>query len=273
MELFTRKRQSVAHVRVFGSKCWAKIPTVHGAQVTGGSKLDPRSIECRFLGYTSGAGNYKVQDVTTCRIYTSHDVIFEEGRPHRTLTSVGENQIFEADTFETDTPTSLVNNINNDPDPAIIEDHHGDTNPDQIVIDQVDQQRTPVIPAEPRQSARAPQPSKAGLHSMEYQNCEKEKGQDWATNGNRPKASIAIDCSEDHENIIVCLTETKASHHIPRSYKHTMATDPERWMIPMQVEMDTLKTKHTWDLVRPPPGANIMDLMWVYDIKWRRKVD
>ena len=23
-----------------------------------------------------------------------------------------------------------------------------------------------------------------------------------------------------------------------------------------------------WDLVKPPPGANIMDLMWVYDIKW-----
>ena len=36
----------------------------------------------------------------------------------------------------------------------------------------------------------------------------------------------------------------------------------------MQVEMDTLKVKHTWDLVKPPPGVNIMDSMWVYDIKW-----
>lgn len=32
--------------------------------------------------------------------------------------------------------------------------------------------------------------------------------------------------------------------------------------------MDTLKAKHTWDLVIPPPGANIVDSMWVYDIKW-----
>ena len=39
-------------------------------------------------------------------------------------------------------------------------------------------------------------------------------------------------------------------------------------MIPMQVEMETLKAKHMWDLVKLPPGANIMDLMWVYDIKW-----
>jgi len=47
-----------------------------------------------------------------------------------------------------------------------------------------------------------------------------------------------------------------------------MSTDPDRWIIPMQIEMDTLKTKHTWDLVKAPPGANIMDSMWVYDIKW-----
>ena len=36
----------------------------------------------------------------------------------------------------------------------------------------------------------------------------------------------------------------------------------------MKVEMDMLKKKHTWDLVKPPVGVNIMDSMWVYDIKW-----
>jgi hypothetical protein len=36
----------------------------------------------------------------------------------------------------------------------------------------------------------------------------------------------------------------------------------------MQTEIDMLKAKHTWDLVKPPPGAIIMDSMWIYDIKW-----
>ena len=36
----------------------------------------------------------------------------------------------------------------------------------------------------------------------------------------------------------------------------------------MRIEMDTLKAKHTWDLVKPPPGTSIMDSMWVYNIKW-----
>lgn len=272
MELFSGKRQSVAHTRVFGSKCWAKTPTIHGAQVTGGSKLDPRSVECRLLGYASGTGNYKVQDVTTHRIYVSRDVVFEEGRPHRTLTSVGENQKnFDVD-VETDIVQAPLANHDAGTDPAIISDNHGDAKPDHSGIDQVNQRIAPVIPTEPRRSARVPQPSKAGLHSTEYQRREgegKDKGQDWATDMRHPsKASIAIDCREDHDDVTACLTDTKALHHIPRSYKHAMATDPARWMIPMQVEMNTLKAKHTWDLVKPPPGANVMGSMWIYDIKW-----
>ena len=36
----------------------------------------------------------------------------------------------------------------------------------------------------------------------------------------------------------------------------------------MQTKIETLKAKHTWDLVKPLPGANIMDSMWIYNIKW-----
>ena len=107
---------------------------------------------------------------------------------------------------------------------------------------------------------------------MEYQMREvtgKGEGQDWATNRKRPIASLAVDSeSLDYDDIIACLTETKASHYIPCSYRHAIATDPERWMVPMKVEMEMLKGKHTWDLVKPPPRVNIMDLMWIYDIKW-----
>src|SRR6266704_1053942 len=91
LEAFSGKRQDVSHLRVFGSKCWAKIPTVHCVQVTGGSKLDPRGVECRLLGYAPGGGNYKVQDTVSGRVFVSRDIIFEEGHPHRTSPSVGEN--------------------------------------------------------------------------------------------------------------------------------------------------------------------------------------
>ena len=84
----------------------------------------------------------------------------------------------------------------------------------------------------------------------------------------RTKAFITVDHHEDDHNVVACLSDTYISHHIPQSYKHAITTDLDWWMVPMKVEMDMLKKKHTWDLIKPPVGVNIMDSMWVYDIKW-----
>ena len=143
---------------------------------------------------------------------------------------------------------------------------------DQTTVDpdqpQADHQRdNPGIPVEPRRSSRTPHPSQAGVQSTEYRQREttgRGEGQDWATDKRRPQASSAIDWFEsttECEDISACLTETKASHRIPQSYRHAIATDRDRWMVPMRAEIETLKAKHTWDLVRPPQGVNIMDSM------------
>ena len=137
------KRQSVAHLRVFGAKCWAKTPTAVGS-----SKFDPRSTECHFLGYMSGSGNYKVQDLVSRRVFVSCDVVFEEGQPRRTSVSVGEKQIplslLDATTDIVPTPPADVGQvpaINNVPAINI---------PDHTSIDHADHQHD--IPIEPRRS-------------------------------------------------------------------------------------------------------------------------
>jgi transposase InsO family protein len=280
IEMFTGKRQSVSHLRVFGSKCWAKIPTVNGAQVTGGSKLDARGVECRLLGYASGGGNYKVQDISSRRVFVSRDVIFEEGVPHRTSPAVGE-QIPLFDTLEIldkDNTTGVEPQKFTSDEPQRHEDHSTgeitETSNSQSSTDDPDRVDIPVNTDStiPRRSNRVRQPSNAINESREYQQREstsRREGDEWATGQQRSQASLVFSQDDkDIEDYIACLTETKASHSIPRSYHHAMASDPDRWMVPMQVEMDTLKRKHTWDLVKAPPGANIMDSMWVYDIKW-----
>ena len=88
------------------------MPTNHGTQVGGGSKLDPKSIECRLLGYAPGSGNYKVQEVVSRRILVSRDVVFEEGKPSRTLANVGEQQI---PIFDTNVPGNEPSLANDDP--------------------------------------------------------------------------------------------------------------------------------------------------------------
>jgi len=217
LEGFSGKRQDISHLRAFGAKCWAKIPTG-----LGGSKLDPRSVECRFLGYATGRGNYKVQDIVSQRVFVSRDIIFEEGQPDRTSASVGENiPVFDADIIPpADTGTDPIINVDN------AQDNVSHQNP-------VDHDQS--IPVVQRRPTRTIQPSQAILKSMEYKEREiadKSEGKDWANNNKHPKANVTIDgLADDHENVIACLNETKASHNIPRSYRHAMATDPDRWMM------------------------------------------
>jgi len=66
---------SIAHLRVFGSKCFIKIPDeTH-------SKLDDKALECRLLGY-EGDSIYMVVDSDKKKLW-SQNVIFLEGRANR----------------------------------------------------------------------------------------------------------------------------------------------------------------------------------------------
>ncbi len=47
-----------------------------------------------------------------------------------------------------------------------------------------------------------------------------------------------------------------------------MRIDEGRWKATMDVEYRMHMSKHTWDLVDVPEGANIMDCKWVYGMKW-----
>ena len=74
-----------------------------------------QSTECQLLGYVSGAGNYKVQDIVTHQVFVSHDVVFEEGQPHRTLTSVGEQIPLFDNTPLADIEVPAINNQTDNP--------------------------------------------------------------------------------------------------------------------------------------------------------------
>ena len=191
------------------------------------------------------------------------DVVFEEGQPRRTSADVREepllfdmNIVPSADNGNKQVlATKVLATANLAPIVNLAPVHQ---DPDQQVI-----------PVELCQSTRLPQLMNTRLLSLEYQKHEDEgkgMGKDWATNTQNPRASMVTDCLEDND-ILACLADTRSSHLIPHSYKYAIAMDKEQWTLPTMIKMDTLKSKHTWDLIKPPPGANIMDSMWVYDIK------
>jgi len=105
---------------------------------------------------------------------------------------VGEESIQLFDTLDVpltrttvNEPVTLVN------DPTINADVDINDGTPRVVEEPA--QRDNVIPEEPRRSTRAPQPSKMGIQSMEYQQrkeISKGEGHQWATNQKRPLKSI-----------------------------------------------------------------------------------
>ncbi|KAG5719221.1 hypothetical protein E4T56_gene13428 [Termitomyces sp. T112] len=78
-ESWTGKRQRVDHLRPWGCLAWAKVP-----EELVKSKLDPRSVRTRLVGYVNSG--YRLYNQGSRTIVTSRDVIFEEGKGHQALT-------------------------------------------------------------------------------------------------------------------------------------------------------------------------------------------
>ena len=59
------------------------------------------------------------------------------------------------------------------------------------------------------------------------------------------------------------------SYREPATYKQaTMSPQAAYWKTTMEKEYDLLMENHTWILVPPPPGRNIIQCKWVYRIKY-----
>ena len=62
----------VSHLRVFGSKAWARIP------MDNRKALQAQSSECILLGYVENAKAYKLMEIATRKCFIERSVQFEE---------------------------------------------------------------------------------------------------------------------------------------------------------------------------------------------------
>lgn len=71
-EALHQVKPDLSHLRVFGARCFARIP----AELQ--TKLGPRSREAIFLGYPPGVKAWRCRDKETGAFFNSRDVIFDE---------------------------------------------------------------------------------------------------------------------------------------------------------------------------------------------------
>jgi hypothetical protein len=72
LEKIFNTKPNYLSLRVFRCDCWPNLRPVNTR------KLQFRSKQCTFLGYSQQHKGFKYLDVATGRVYTSHDVIFDE---------------------------------------------------------------------------------------------------------------------------------------------------------------------------------------------------
>jgi len=71
-EVWTGKKPSLSHLRVFGCDAYVHVPK---EKLT---KLDIKSEKCIFIGYKDGLKGYKLWNPVTWKVVYSRDVVFRE---------------------------------------------------------------------------------------------------------------------------------------------------------------------------------------------------
>eukprot|EP00253_Pinus_taeda_P026886 PITA_26886 len=71
-EVWTGKKPSLSHLRVFGCDAYVHVPKENR------TKLDSKSEKCIFIGYKDGLKGYKLWNPVTRKVVYSRDVVFRE---------------------------------------------------------------------------------------------------------------------------------------------------------------------------------------------------
>ena len=74
-EMVNGRKPDLLHIRVFGSRCWARIPTELQ------TKLGPHTRCGIFMGYPEGVKGYRVRDAISKVFFVARDIEFDENVP------------------------------------------------------------------------------------------------------------------------------------------------------------------------------------------------
>ncbi|KAM2263640.1 hypothetical protein ACFXTI_039900 [Malus domestica] len=71
-EAYSGRKPGIKHLKVFGSLCYAHVPSQQR------QKLDLASKRCIFLGYGSCEKGYRLYNIESGKVTISRDVVFNE---------------------------------------------------------------------------------------------------------------------------------------------------------------------------------------------------
>lgn len=261
-EVWTGRHQHVDHLCPWGCLAWAKVP-----EELIRSKLDPRSVKARLVGYANSG--YRLYDPRSRTIVTSRDVIFEEGIGHRPLMVLDEMRDDETP-HETTLPAPSAPGLLLPHQPVALRIRQGDgpLYPDDT-LDHVASDNRALIPAPPartipdapppppRRSTRLARPTPAlvaAKETLQREQDARENGEEWATD-RMPGALLA----EGPFSYLSTLSPDDEMG-VPKTHKEAMQR-PNLWQPAMDEELKVMADRGVFELVDEsmvPLGKNVV---------------
>lgn len=263
-ELWTGRKPSLRHLKVFGSLCFTQIPK----QLR--HKLQPQAEPAIMLGYESNTKGYRIFNLTKQKVQIARNVVFWEEYNGSAYKLVDKDKIDISDLFLTDEGHTEEVKEN--------EEVAGD---DTVAKDDTEVNR----PRTPMEDIIAP-------------NEDSHSGEESVTEENQGQRSIATaEVSTENSNVeyqgmltrkkakelgimpITQLAKTGVSNvlkakpklpHLqtPKSYEEAInSEDAELWKKALQAEYDSQIKLGTWELSELPPGRTPVESKWVLRIK------
>jgi len=242
-ELWTGRKPSVNHLRVWGSPAEAKVfnPNI--------GKLDPKTVSCHFIGYPEKSKGYRFYcpGRHTKFVETRH-ASFLEDQMIRGSKAAREINLEEKRVFV--------------PIPMVQEPYF--TLP--VVVGS-----TPVVTTPAAFSPMAnlePVPQEPNEPIVEEQQPQQEQPQEEmpvAETSGRPQRARKSPIPDDY---IVYECEEVQMEDEPTSFEEAMrSTEASKWQEAMEDELKSMSTNKVWDLEKIPEGAKTVGCKWVYKVK------
>lgn len=260
-----RKVPLYSHLRVFGCLCFPNLTS------TTKHKLSPRSVPCVFLGYPTNHRGYLCLDFTTNKFIISRHVTFVESEfpfvkvPYLSSTSynfLGSSEISPLITHHLATSNAQAPVAPSRP--SVTSPNKSNTSLSHSSFESVpSNQPTSPLPTpgqnHPQHTFKHVYTRRAVITSPTH---TIQPSHSHPPPGMTTRSQHGIFKPKHQFNLNSITTST----HVPRS--HIQALKDPNWFAAMQAEINAMHSSGAWKLVPRPPGAHVINSLWLFRNKF-----